>query len=655
MWRNIKNFKNRHSKNFEPPTTRLLLTCIRRLMEVCQSDPPHMRAGPRDYIMNIDLEVKIPKNSDDTPKSNLSLSHSLRRQLSNDRVSTPTLRRQLSNLNTDLVTTSTRPHESAALCLVRDLGFPPVASDCALLVSHGDLELAVDLLIDAAGRSQAATGRRQMATGRSQGSQSTVSHSVSSSSLELTESRRSVKEVFARLCKCQMGESGSSNEPVASEKPSSEACIKIVDASQTSQKSSGEQVDCVAGEIEQGEMSGTGVKSRRLSAKSVRFSLSHEQIQSQKRVVIVESERPKEFNSSEISSHSPSCSFSSNSRSVNTGKLKDTSLSSNSQSVNAGEIEQASGQRSPETNSESEVATLEFPQVVCSEHFRPASIIAEEKKCEQNEVAAGSFRKQFFPDTDDATLLTLSEFVLLDFCCVCISWKSRPFFQSLAACDCRICTDCLRQYYRLKIQDGDVLDMLCPGLMCRRVVPPAEVLDVVGREDPEIRDKFLRFRRLRALSRDPNCRWCPRPGCDQYIIGSASQPCLQCPRCSTPVCFHCGAEWHPRQSCEERVDAEYSLWVRSHGVEVQKCPGCRSIIEKNGGCNAMKCSACKIDFCWLCGRRIRNSAHFATGNFLGCPGGLFVESNRSTGDRVLSLFCILFCLPWVCCEACICV
>ena len=38
-----------------------------------------------------------------------------------------------------------------------------------------------------------------------------------------------------------------------------------------------------------------------------------------------------------------------------------------------------------------------------------------------------------------------------------------------------------------------------------------------------------------------------------------------------------------------------------------QCPGCSVATEKSEGCNKMKCSLCKTDFCFNCGSKIGNN------------------------------------------------
>ena len=32
-----------------------------------------------------------------------------------------------------------------------------------------------------------------------------------------------------------------------------------------------------------------------------------------------------------------------------------------------------------------------------------------------------------------------------------------------------------------------------------------------------------------------------------------------------------------------------------------RCPKCKTIVEKLGGCEHMTCKRCKYEWCWICG------------------------------------------------------
>lgn len=56
-----------------------------------------------------------------------------------------------------------------------------------------------------------------------------------------------------------------------------------------------------------------------------------------------------------------------------------------------------------------------------------------------------------------------------------------------------------------------------------------------------------------------------------------------------------------------------------NGINYKQCPKCSIIIEKNEGCNQLRCINCDFEFCWLCMRKYTND-HYAMYNFTGCPG-----------------------------------
>eukprot|EP00727_Mastigamoeba_balamuthi_P007458 m51a1_g3332 putative ibr domain containing protein (395) ;mRNA; f:373748-375750 len=190
----------------------------------------------------------------------------------------------------------------------------------------------------------------------------------------------------------------------------------------------------------------------------------------------------------------------------------------------------------------------------------------------------------------------------------------------LDECCHRFCRDCLEGYFSSKICEGVTRDIRCPSPGCKHLVSYDEVKHVVS---GPMFERFERFLLKAALEDDPNCRWCPRPGCGNAMIGNPQNPMMVCSneKCKFCFCFNCREQWHADVTCEQ-----YQRWKVENNESEQRfmswasqntkmCPRCHTRIEKSGGCNHMKCSHCRFEWCWLC------NGEYKAGHFLFGPCG----------------------------------
>jgi len=217
----------------------------------------------------------------------------------------------------------------------------------------------------------------------------------------------------------------------------------------------------------------------------------------------------------------------------------------------------------------------------------------------------------------------------------------------LAPCGHFYCNECLKQHYKTKIMDGDVLRLPCPyvddrNLPCDREIEENEILSFC---DEDMKAKFLKFKENRLIQLNERARFCPKPGCPGYALGSKWKPKLICTECSYIYCWKCSNEYHGYFSkCVSSNDGLFMMFTL--GKDIQSCPKCKVKIWKNDGCNHMTCKFCSYEFCWIC-RGKYNENHFALWNVLGCPGGLYFHWIRCPGfcpsyvNRFLVLICIL--------------
>lgn len=112
-----------------------------------------------------------------------------------------------------------------------------------------------------------------------------------------------------------------------------------------------------------------------------------------------------------------------------------------------------------------------------------------------------------------------------------------------------------------------------------------------------------------------------------------------CRNCNEPFCFKCGFD-HAPASCTNMkkfvalnaAESKDAQWLSKNSKE---CPQCSTYIQKDGGCNWVRCSKCKYEFCWLCFKAIKHSEIDAAGGSHRCNKfeGKIVEETGPGGKK----------------------
>jgi len=225
------------------------------------------------------------------------------------------------------------------------------------------------------------------------------------------------------------------------------------------------------------------------------------------------------------------------------------------------------------------------------------------------------------------------------------------------------------------ISEGDVGRVGCPDPECvnkMREADEEEVARVVS--DAEVR-RWKWLREKRDFDRDPTVVHCPIAVCQAPIpkpsdIDNSTESgwngLRECSRCGFSFCVFCKRTWHgPIDSCpitqfeglaleylgtaegsreREKLEQQYGRvmirrlinqyeeekanlqWL---GESTMKCPGCHCYVEKNMGCNHMKCWKCLQHFCYRCGAQLRADEPYAHFSFPGhgCYQRLFDDED----------------------------
>ncbi|CAG9860493.1 unnamed protein product [Phyllotreta striolata] len=242
----------------------------------------------------------------------------------------------------------------------------------------------------------------------------------------------------------------------------------------------------------------------------------------------------------------------------------------------------------------------------------------------------------------------------MDFLCeICMFTISNWDQPVKTSCKHMFCKSCWKSYLTTKIQDGDAHHILCPAFECDFLVPVELIEKIVT---PEMARRYLQFD-IKAFVESNKCiKWCPVPDCGRAVklpeaeratingqaSGNTANKVLPvtshavdcgnahffCWECLGEAHAPCGCkqwqEWQMqisevkpeelKASCSGTEDAANCLWLVTNS---KPCPSCKSPIQKNEGCNHMKCSKCKYDFCWVCQESWKRHSS-ATGGYFRC-------------------------------------
>ncbi|ULU07714.1 hypothetical protein L3Y34_019014 [Caenorhabditis briggsae] len=178
------------------------------------------------------------------------------------------------------------------------------------------------------------------------------------------------------------------------------------------------------------------------------------------------------------------------------------------------------------------------------------------------------------------------------------------------------CRTCLSQCINSSVNDS-VLLIECPNGSCKKFISPTELMDIILGDDRRVRDIDAEKLRILVhktkdaiLAADPELKNCSTADCVGIYTKEEGdiRDLKNCTACRRRYCRQCLTGVHEGRTCEEAIrlqqpEESLKVWVREAGDRVKPCPvkECKSIIEKNDGCNHMQCPKCSIHFCWLCG------------------------------------------------------
>ncbi|KAL5218389.1 hypothetical protein ABZP36_019073 [Zizania latifolia] len=190
-------------------------------------------------------------------------------------------------------------------------------------------------------------------------------------------------------------------------------------------------------------------------------------------------------------------------------------------------------------------------------------------------------------------------------CNVCFEGFSITAVSTMDCGHC-FCNDCWTEHFFASINSGNK-QIRCMEVNCKAICDEVIVLRLVEQKYPAAAKCFNRLLLESYFEDNDSVKWCPSaPNCGRAIRVSAGERYCEvtCP-CGVSFCFNCAGQVHSPCPC-----AMWEKWnAKGHGESetikwivnnTKNCPKCFKPIEKNGGCNLVKCK-CGQCLCWLCG------------------------------------------------------
>jgi hypothetical protein len=157
-------------------------------------------------------------------------------------------------------------------------------------------------------------------------------------------------------------------------------------------------------------------------------------------------------------------------------------------------------------------------------------------------------------------------------CDACTSEKPTADL-ALLRCDDVYCAECLTRVFRTAMTDETMFPPSCCGMRIRLKTAQTFI--------PKDVCKKFRAKELELMTKDKTYCW--RPRCSAFIAPhSIHNSEAHCQKCRAVTCSRCKSKAHFGQ-CTNAGDEAFFEFISK--TKFKKCPVCKRMVEKNGGCN----------------------------------------------------------------------
>ena len=195
----------------------------------------------------------------------------------------------------------------------------------------------------------------------------------------------------------------------------------------------------------------------------------------------------------------------------------------------------------------------------------------------------------------------------MSICLICYSLVETS--KSLPYCSCTFCSDCLFEWFSLKVHDfsyksSDKIN--CPNENCHAsYLIESDLLSNFSFTN--LQQKSLENATfLKYLQNTTDIIECPNPSCNYFGFSNPDESCKYKYQCEI-----CSNSWQAKTLITDkifetinriltgRIISELLSYIYQESF-TENCPDCMISISRNGGCYHMTCKNCGAQFCWYC-------------------------------------------------------
>lgn len=186
-------------------------------------------------------------------------------------------------------------------------------------------------------------------------------------------------------------------------------------------------------------------------------------------------------------------------------------------------------------------------------------------------------------------------------CVICLESKTETNFVKLE-CGHTFCKECLNRALEVCFREKNTNELKCPDVNCKNNYTERDVRNITD----NAREKLELFSTIKAkewLTTEQGIKHCPTANCPYSFINEDNNNVrTTCPSCNKTYCSNCLVNHDQEISCEnarkaKENDETFEKWKNEN---TKNCPQCQTVIQRDGGCNTIRCSRCEHAFCWYC-------------------------------------------------------